>query len=35
MLLAKKIKIDVSKQDAEALEYMQGKCRGFCTTGGS
>ena len=29
MLLSKKIKIDVSAQDAEALEFMQGKCRGL------
>src|SRR5260370_29223346 len=29
MKLAKKIKIEVSKQDAEALEFMQGKCRGL------
>ncbi len=27
MLLRKKIKIEVSEQDAQALEYMQGKCR--------
>jgi putative transposase len=29
MLLCKKIKIDVSEQDAQALEFMQGKCRGL------
>src|SRR5205085_11816019 len=29
MKLCKKIKIEVSKQDAEALEFMQGKCRGL------
>src|SRR5450759_959788 len=29
MLLAKKIKIEVSRQDAEALEFMQAKCRGL------
>ena len=29
MLLCKKIKIQVSRQDAEALEFMQGKCRGL------
>src|SRR5215469_14163733 len=29
MLLCKKIKIEVSPQDAEALEFMQGKCRGL------
>ncbi len=29
MLLSKKIKIEVSEQDAEALEFMQGKCRGL------
>jgi putative transposase len=29
MKLCKKIKIDVSRQDAEALEFMQGKCRGL------
>ncbi|HZS77789.1 MAG TPA: transposase [Ktedonobacteraceae bacterium] len=29
MLLCKKIKIEVSQQDAEALEFMQGKCRGL------
>ncbi len=29
MLLCKKIKIEVSRQDAEALEFMQGKCRGL------
>jgi len=27
MLLSKKIKIEVSQQDAEALEFMQSKCR--------
>ena len=27
MLLCKKIKIEVSPQDAEALEFMQAKCR--------
>jgi hypothetical protein len=29
MKLVKKIKIEVNKQDAEALEFMQGKCRGL------
>ncbi|GAC1392490.1 MAG: hypothetical protein NVS4B11_25590 [Ktedonobacteraceae bacterium] len=29
MLLAKKIKIEVSTEGAEALEWMQGKCRGL------
>ncbi len=29
MKRCKKIKIEVSKQDAEALEFMQGKCRGL------
>ena len=29
MLLCKKIKIEVSDQDAEALEFMQAKCRGL------
>ena len=29
MLLCKKIKIEVSKQDAATLEFMQGKCRGL------
>ncbi len=29
MLLSKKIKIEVSEQDAQALEFMQGKCRGL------
>jgi len=29
MLLSKKIKIEVSEQDAQALEWMQGKCRGL------
>src|SRR5258707_340080 len=29
MLLCKKIKIEVSEQDAAALEFMQGKCRGL------
>ncbi len=29
MKLCKKIKIDVSRQDAEALEFMQEKCRGL------
>ena len=33
MLLCKKIKIEVSEQGAEALEFMQDKCEG-CTTGG-
>src|SRR6266481_2434121 len=30
MLLCKKIKIEVSGRDAEALEFMQAKCRGLC-----
>jgi putative transposase len=29
MLLGKKIKIEVNEQDAKALEFMQGKCRGL------
>jgi putative transposase len=29
MLLSKKIKIEVSQQDAATLEFMQGKCRGL------
>ncbi|EFH80248.1 RNA-guided endonuclease InsQ/TnpB family protein [Ktedonobacter racemifer] len=29
MLLCKKIKLDVSEQDAATLEFMQGKCRGL------
>ena len=29
MLLSKKIKIEVSDQDAKALEFMQAKCRGL------
>ncbi len=29
MLLTKKIKLEVSEQDAQALEFMQGKCRGL------
>ncbi len=29
MLLAKKIKLEVSNQDAATLEFMQGKCRGL------
>ena len=29
MLLCKKIKVEVSPQDAEALEFMQAKCRGL------
>jgi IS605 OrfB family transposase len=29
MLLSKKIKIEVSRQDARALEFMQAKCRGL------
>jgi hypothetical protein len=29
MLLCKKIKIEVSQQDAEALEFKQAKCRGL------
>ncbi len=29
MKLCKKIKIEVSSEDAEALEFMQGKCRGL------
>src|SRR5712691_13146443 len=27
MLLSKKIKIEISEQDAATLEFMQGKCR--------
>jgi putative transposase len=29
MLVAKKIRLEISDQDAEALEFMQGKCRGL------
>lgn len=29
MLLCKKIKIEVSKEDAQTLEFMQDKCRGL------
>jgi putative transposase len=29
MFLCKKIKIEVSQQDTQALEFMQGKCRGL------
>jgi putative transposase len=29
MILAKKIKIEVSAKDAKMLEFMQGKCRGL------
>ena len=29
MLLCKKVKIEVSQQDAQALEFMQDKCRGL------
>src|SRR5438876_6521403 len=29
MLLSKKIKLEVSDQDAATLEFMQGKCRGL------
>jgi putative transposase len=29
MILAKKIKIEVSEEDAKTLEFMQGKCRGL------
>src|ERR1700724_102079 len=29
MLLCKKIKIEVSQQDAATLEFMQAKCRGL------
>jgi putative transposase len=29
MLLCKKIKLEVSEEDARALEFMQGKCRGL------
>ena len=29
MLLTKKIKLEVSEEDAKALEFMQGKCRGL------
>ena len=29
MFLCKKIKIEVSPQDAEALEFMQANCRGL------
>ena len=29
MLLCKKIRLEVSDQDAQALEFMQGKCRGL------
>ena len=29
MLLAKKIKLEVSDQDAATLEFLQGKCRGL------
>jgi hypothetical protein len=29
MLLTKKIRLEVSEQDAASLEFMQGKCRGL------
>jgi putative transposase len=29
MLLAKKIKLHLSEEDAATLEFMQGKCRGL------
>ena len=29
MFLCKKIKIEVNQRDAEALEFMQAKCRGL------
>jgi hypothetical protein len=29
MLLAKKIKLEVTDEDATTLEFMQGKCRGL------
>ncbi len=29
MLLSKKIKLEVSEEDTQALEFMQGKCRGL------
>ena len=29
VLLTKKIKLEVSEQDAATLEFMQGKCRGL------
>ena len=29
MILARKIKLSLSEEDAKALEYMQGKCRGL------
>jgi hypothetical protein len=29
MLISKKIRLEVSPQDAAALEFMQGKCRGL------
>jgi putative transposase len=29
MVLAKKIKLEVSEEDAATLEFMQGKCRGL------
>ena len=29
MLLTKKIRLEVSEQDAATLEFMQGKCRGL------
>ena len=29
MLLSKKIKIDVTEKEKEALEFMQNKCRGL------
>lgn len=29
MLISKKIRLEVSEEDAAALEFMQGKCRGL------
>jgi len=29
MILAKKIKLEVSEEDAKTLEFMQSKCRGL------
>jgi putative transposase len=33
MQLCKKIKIEISDQEAQTLEFMQSKCRGLSTIG--
>jgi putative transposase len=34
MLISKKVRLEISEQDATTLEFMQEKCRGLYNCGG-